>query len=303
LTGKERARAALQGEKTDRVARYADVVDPGHLISLGGLGELASVRAAKALGLDMTRAPGLPPVPVPPGAGRSDVKKILDVVLDSFREAADRAADAFLVLMEFPHALLGAMMARHGAMETLSILADDPSEAARRLEEDAEVCVALAEGIASFQEVEAVLFMDDLAGAQGPFISPDTLRALYFPRVRHVFDTLASAGIRVLFHSDGDVSTIAEDILASGAAGHHPVEAGGNWGLDAASAGNAVLVGNAALGFLAASESEAAEEGRRCRSFGARHPRYFMAPASEIGSEVPLENILAFFGLRDGGGP
>ena len=142
-----------------------------------------------------------------------------------------------------------------------------------------------------------MLFMDDLAGSGGPLISPATLRTLYFPRLREVIATLAAGGVRVLFHSDGDLGSLHRDILQAGVAGLHPVEPVGGWGLErAASSPEIVLVGNGALGRIGASIHAAEAEGRRCSAFGERHQAYFLAPAAEAAPDVPEEHWLAFYG-------
>ncbi|MHC4600806.1 MAG: uroporphyrinogen decarboxylase family protein, partial [Planctomycetota bacterium] len=210
-------------------------------------------------------------------------------------KAEGEAGDRLLNLVEFPGSILGAAMAEHGAMETLTLLGSAPDEAAERLDASMAACIEFAEAIGSAGNVPAVLFMDDLAGNDGPFAAPETLRSLYFPRLREIVTLLAAAGTRVLFHSDGDLSLLHPDLTAAGVAGHHPVEPVGSWGLErAAGAGHdTVVIGNAALAALLASPEEAEEERRRCLAFAESHEAFFLAPTTEVGPEVPPENLLA----------
>jgi hypothetical protein len=245
----------------------------------------------------MTRMTGPPPRLPQAGPEPGACRAVLDVLRASFERSVDLGGDDFLVLLQFPHALLGPAMARRGTLDTLAALAASPVEAAAALEKETATCVSLAREIADWNEVRAVLFMDDIAGNAGPWIAPETLRALYFPRLRQVFDVFASKHIPVLFHSDGDLASLHRDILASGAAGHHPVEPVGNWNLRAASGGppGTVVIGNASIGKLSMSVEGARAERDRCLAFASEHAAYFQAPASEIGPALALEHVLAFF--------
>ncbi|MHC5039114.1 MAG: uroporphyrinogen decarboxylase family protein [Planctomycetota bacterium] len=300
MRGRERALTALAGGKTDRVARYCDLRHPALIRELGGVetGPAPYVRAARALGIDMTRELARPEEGFPPETGAArEIEKTLRHSREAFQRGSDEVGEDLLVLLEFPQAILGNVMARHGAMDTLTALAASPTEAADLLEEATGTCLALAEGIAAWGEVPAVLFMDDLAGNRGPLISPETLRALYFPRLREVVEILTGAGIKTLFHSDGDLSMVSRDILATGVAGLHPVEPVGKWSLEKAASDHKdiILVGNAPLGKLGMSREAAEAERTRCLAFASSHAAYFMAPAAEIGPEVPLDHLLAFF--------
>jgi uroporphyrinogen-III decarboxylase len=298
MTGRERALATLAGKTTDRVAAYCDLRNPEAIRRFGGSGDglEAMVNALSALGVDMTRELVRTPFPPPPAPQTlPDRSSVAGHVLDAFRKAEDAAGDRLLNLVEFPGSILGAVMAESGAMETLTLVGTAPDEAAGRLDRSTAACIEFAEMIASAGDVPAVLFMDDLAGNDGPFVAPETLRSLYFPRLREVVAILASAGTKVLFHSDGDLSLLQGDLAAAGVAGHHPVEPVGSWGLKgAASAGaDTVVIGNAVLGKLHASADSAAEERHRCLAFAGSHDAFFLAPTAEIGPEVDPENLRA----------
>lgn len=297
---RRRAQKALKGETGPGVARHCDLWDPDLVRALGGSGQgpAPRFRALRELGADMTRAPARHGEPLPDEP--EGLRRALADLKADFDADREHAGDDALVVLAFPHAILGPALHRNGAFNLLAALASSPAEAAARLEGETSLCREAAGILASWDGLDAVLFMDDLAGNQGPLVSPDTLRALYFPRLREAVAPLCRAGIPVLFHSDGDLTSLARDILAAGFAGHHPVEPVGNWSLrSAASSENVVVVGNASLARLSASREAAAAERRRCEEFGADHAAYVMAPASEICNEIPLEHLLAFFGVTD----
>jgi hypothetical protein len=65
----------------------------------------------------------------------------------------------------------------------------------------------------------AVLTGEDLCSQQGPMASPKFLRQEYWQLVEYAFEPLYEAGIKVVWHCDGNVRPILPDILASGVSG------------------------------------------------------------------------------------
>ena len=67
--------------------------------------------------------------------------------------------------------------------------------------------------------VPLTLIGTDICGGGGPLISPGSLREFYFPHVRRSLEPLHEAGIKTVWHSDGDFRPIVEDILSCGVSG------------------------------------------------------------------------------------
>ena len=67
--------------------------------------------------------------------------------------------------------------------------------------------------------VGLMLVGTDICGGGGPLISPACLRQFYFPHVRYALEPLHDAGIKTVWHSDGDIRPIVDDILACGVSG------------------------------------------------------------------------------------
>lgn len=65
----------------------------------------------------------------------------------------------------------------------------------------------------------AMLTGEDLCSQQGPMVSPDFLRREYFPWVEYAIEPLLAIGSRLVWHSDGNVRPIFDDVLACGFAG------------------------------------------------------------------------------------
>ena len=72
--------------------------------------------------------------------------------------------------------------------------------------------------------LDAVWLDDDLAYKTATFISPAMLREFTFPYHRKIVDLARSYGLPTLFHSDGNLSAILEDLISSGFVALHPLE-------------------------------------------------------------------------------
>src|SRR3990172_11006355 len=65
----------------------------------------------------------------------------------------------------------------------------------------------------SEKDVGAVFLGDDLAYTEGLLISPKHLRQYIFPVYRKLLDIAKSKGFKVLFHSDGKMWKILDDLV------------------------------------------------------------------------------------------
>ena len=59
----------------------------------------------------------------------------------------------------------------------------------------------------------------DICGRDGPLASPDLLRGLYFPQVRRALAPLVEVGADVIWHCDGYIMPIIDDVIACGVGG------------------------------------------------------------------------------------
>ncbi len=60
--------------------------------------------------------------------------------------------------------------------------------------------------------VDAVVIAEDLAGRDGPFVTPDYARAEVFPRLAMLARAAEDGGRRAILHSDGDITTMLRDV-------------------------------------------------------------------------------------------
>ncbi|MBM4046965.1 MAG: hypothetical protein FJ279_17825 [Planctomycetes bacterium] len=66
---------------------------------------------------------------------------------------------------------------------------------------------------------KVVWYGQDICGNRGPMASPALLRRIYFPHLKHAFEPLFEAKIKVVWHSDGNIKPIRQDLLDAGVGG------------------------------------------------------------------------------------
>ena len=64
--------------------------------------------------------------------------------------------------------------------------------------------------------VDFIWTADDIAFKTGPFIPPELFRKLWIPRMRRIIEPALRKGIPVLFHSDGKVDDLVDDLIKIG---------------------------------------------------------------------------------------
>jgi len=141
---------------------------------------------------------------------------------------------------------------------------------------------------------------EDIAYKAHLMFSPAWLRRYFIPTLRRCCEPLEKAGVKVIFHSDGNVMEILDDLIDAGIQGLNPIEpiAGMDIGhLKRRYGKRLILVGNVdcsqtlPLGTVA-DIREAVKACVRAASKGGGH---FIGSSSEIVPATPLENVLAFY--------
>ncbi|MGQ9523507.1 MAG: uroporphyrinogen decarboxylase family protein [Armatimonadota bacterium] len=163
-----------------------------------------------------------------------------------------------------------------------------------------EIAVAFARAAAQANLCPIYFIGDDVAYKNTTMFSPSFLRRTFIPMLARTIDPLHEAGIKVVFHSDGNVMSILDDMLDVGIDGLNPIEPLA--GMDIAYlkrryGKRLVLVGNVDCSQVLPLGSvnnviEATKECIRAASPGGGH---FIGSSSEITPNTPVENILAFY--------
>jgi uroporphyrinogen decarboxylase len=104
-----------------------------------------------------------------------------------------------------------------------SLLAD-PELAVDVIRRVAGIQLRALDEIFALPHVAAVWAVDDMAYAQGPMISPAMLRQHILPWYRQVAARCHEAGRLFFLHSDGDLTTLMDDLIDLGVDALHPID-------------------------------------------------------------------------------
>lgn len=86
------------------------------------------------------------------------------------------------------------------------------------------LAVRINEAMLSYDAVKAIWFSDDLAYRTGLLVSPVIYRQHLFPWLQQIGDLCRKAGRPFLFHSDGLLWDIMDDLMSCGISALHPIE-------------------------------------------------------------------------------
>jgi len=134
---------------------------------------------------------------------------------------------------------------------------------------------------------------DDIAYKTGPFCSPADFRQFMLPAMQRSAEAIT---IPWVFHSDGDLMTILEDILSLGPAGLHPIEPGPmDLGEVKARYGDRVcIIGNVSVDRLSAGTPEEIRHiVRSCIATGGPGGGYMISSSNSIPPYASPENVQA----------
>jgi len=80
------------------------------------------------------------------------------------------------------------------------------------------------EHFAGCPAVDALWYSDDIAFAGGLLVSPDVLGRYFFPWLKKIGDLAKSSGKPLIYHSDGILYDVADELKACGVDALHPIE-------------------------------------------------------------------------------
>ena len=112
---------------------------------------------------------------------------------------------------------------------------------------------AQAERLASLG-ADGLLIGDDIAYRRATYINPAALRLSYFPYLTVLVEAAQAAGLPVVFHSDGNLLAVLDDLMAAGINGLQGLEPGAAMtlaGVRAKVGPELCLWGNVDVGWLA----------------------------------------------------
>ena len=174
-------------------------------------------------------------------------------------------------------------------------LADCPEITIEMLERNTISAITVAEHYPLDHGIVVGMLGDDIAYNSGPILSPTWLRANYFPRLARVIDAWHARGVKVLFHSDGDLNLILEDLVEAGIDGLNPIEvlAGMDIGDIHRRYPNLFMAGGIDVSQLLPFGSPQDVKDAVRRAIDAAEGRLMVGSSTELNNDVPLENYLA----------
>ncbi len=174
-------------------------------------------------------------------------------------------------------------------------LADCPDLIPELLECNTRRAEAIARHYPDDHGVEAGFLGDDIAFHSGPLLSPSWLRRHYFPRLGRCIAAWHAKGIKVLFHSDGNLDPILDDLAGAGIDGLNPIEVLA--GMDIAAIHRRYpklfLAGGIDVSQLLPRGSPQQVRDAVHRAIDDAGGRLLVGSTTELNNEVPLANYLA----------
>ena len=160
---------------------------------------------------------------------------------------------------------------------------------------------ALAEAITGNDLPPYVYFGEDICYNRGPMVPVRTLREIYFPHLRRSIEPLKDAGLNIIWHSDGNIMPILNDLLDCGVDGFQGFqqETGPTLehfsGLRSQAGRKLILWGSVSVTSTLpfGSVKDVEREVESCIDAAQEGGGYFVAPSSSVGPEVPDANIIA----------
>jgi hypothetical protein len=217
---------------------------------------------------------------------------------ESYRAARalfDRVGQSLFLPLDGPVSLL---MGCYGALglETFSYyLTDRPEIFSEILEHMTVYGCRWAECLPEDDPFPAVMIGDDLAFKSGTILSPEWMRREYFPRLARLISAIKKRGKRLIFHSDGNINAVVEDLVAAGIDALNPIETASGMNLADLHRRhpNLVLIGGIAVTDVLAIGTAGMVRDAVVRAIEDTEGRLLAGSDSEIANSVPLANFLA----------
>ena len=178
----------------------------------------------------------------------------------------------------------------------------EPDLVARMFDRVGEIQIKVLEIMLSFDCVGAVIHSDDLAYAEQLLIGPEYLRQYVFPWFKILADMCKAHNVPCIFHSDGNVWDVMDDIVACGFDALNPIEPKAMDILEVKRkyGDKLCLIGNVGVDYPLArgTPQEVETEVKRLIKQLAPGGGYALASSNSIPDYVPFENFMA---LREAG--
>ena len=185
-----------------------------------------------------------------------------------------------------------------GLEQFCDLLADEPALVRDWLEARTQAAVAHAHAIAPLGLSPLAQHAEDIAYKGRTMYSPAMLRRYLFPGLKRIVAAWHEHGVRVMFHSDGYLMEVLDDLLDCGFDGMHPNEVAA--GMDLADVRRKVgrrmfLAGGIDVSQLLPFGSVAEVRAACDHAVAVAAPGYFIGSTTEMQWTVPLRNVRAVY--------
>lgn len=188
--------------------------DDTHLLSKTYFGGIWYWRKApyyaKAVYNPVERPEDLEELPEPPW---EELRKRIKPLRDPVRRLKDLG---YWVTMEGKGAFESAWMLLRGLEEIWYDIADDPGFVKRMSERALDSVVRLGLMVAEECDLDAIWITDDMGTQHAPYFSPDTFRNIFREPARAMVNAFHRAGLKVTYHSHGNVTALFGDLVEIG---------------------------------------------------------------------------------------
>ncbi|MBI2503443.1 MAG: hypothetical protein HYW07_09480 [Candidatus Latescibacteria bacterium] len=178
------------------------------------------------------------------------------------------------------------------------IAAEDPGLISEALEAGTARNIAECHAIADRHLSPAVLTYGDIAGKNKLLHSPAFLRAEFFPRLKRLNEAWHEHGIKCLFHSDGYLMEVMDDLLATGIDGLNPIETVAGMSLKEVRekcGPRLFLAGGIDMSQLLSNGTPDQVRVACRQAIADAGPGFFMGSTTEADNSCTLENLLAMY--------
>jgi len=178
------------------------------------------------------------------------------------------------------------------------VYCDDPGIISEFLQEYTERNITICHAVADKKLSPCVLTYGDIACKEKLLHSPDFLRKEFFPRLRKLNEAWHEHCFKCLFHSDGYLMDVMDDLIETGIDGLNPLETVAGMSIREVRQKygyKIFLAGGIDISQLLAfgTAEKVKEECRKAiREAG---PGYFIGSTTEIDNSAKLENIVALY--------
>ncbi len=178
------------------------------------------------------------------------------------------------------------------------LLYDDIALIEELLEAGIEYWLGFARCIAD-EGVDFIYFADDLAFKSGLFVDPKVFRKLYLDKYTKLWEPFVNKGIPLIFHSDGNVYEIMDDLIESGMQCFNPIdpycmdykELKKRFGKNLTLMGNINLTFPISMGKPEDVWKDVKEHMDVCKP----GYRYICATSHSMVNYIPADNVVAFY--------